>query len=201
MAADGAHRYTMQKRFLWIFEMADKSKDPKLEAIESIYEALKKLDDKDRRNVLASALALLGIEQANPVAQSAPSPIQRTSPSASSKPISLVELYNEKEPSTNPEKIALFAYYREKSEGFPRFARDDLRAYFAKARLQPASNYDRDFVEAVKRGWIHEDGSDSYLTTKGVEAVESGYEGASASNKKTRARVTRKKKKKKSGRR
>jgi hypothetical protein len=83
----------------------------------------------------------------------------------------------EKQPGTNAQKIALFAYYREKYEGLSRFERSDLQPYFAKARLTPASNFDRDFVEAVKKGWIHEEKADSYLTTKGVEAVESGFEG------------------------
>ena len=43
------------------------------------------------------------------------------------------------------------------------------------ARQEPPSNYGRDFVEAIKRGWIHEDGENSYITTKGIEAVESGF--------------------------
>jgi hypothetical protein len=62
-------------------------------------------------------------------------------------------------------------------EGQPRFGRDDLKPYFAKAKITPAANYDRDFVEAVRKGWIHEEGSESYLTTKGIEAIESDFEG------------------------
>lgn len=183
--------------------MADKAKDPKLQAIESIYEALKKLDDKDRRSVLASALALLGMEAGSQASQ-APTQIissTRQFPPSSSRPISLVELITDKKPSNNPEKIALFAYYREKTEGVSRFARRDLEDYFAKAKLPPASNYDRDFVDTVKRGWIHEDGADSYLTTKGVEAVESSYEGAGGSVRTSGSRSAKKKKKKKRSRR
>lgn len=185
--------------------MADKVKDPKLQAIESIYEALKKLDDKDRRSVLASALALLGMEVGSQATQTSQPPTQivgsvRQFPPSSSRPISLVELITDKKPSNNPEKIALFAYYREKTEGVSRFARRDLEDYFAKAKLPPASNYDRDFVDTVKRGWIHEDGADSYLTTKGVEAVESSYEGASGSVRTSGSRDKKKKKKKRSRR-
>jgi len=27
----------------------------------------------------------------------------------------------------------------------------------------------------VKKGWIHSDGADSYITSKGIEEVESGF--------------------------
>jgi len=50
-----------------------------------------------------------------------------------------------------------------------------LHSYFSKAREKPPANFDRDFVEAVKRGWIHEEDSESYLTSKGIEAIESGF--------------------------
>ena len=84
---------------------------------------------------------------------------------------------NEKRPGTNAQRIAAFAYYRERTESNPRFSRADLELYFQKAKLAPAGNYGRDFAEAVRAGWIHEDGAESYLTTKGIEAVESGFEG------------------------
>jgi hypothetical protein len=91
--------------------------------------------------------------------------------------MSLIELIQDKKPGTNAQRIALFAYYREKFEQIARFGRDDLEAYFAKAHESPPSNYNRDFVEAVKKGWVHEDESDSYVTTKGIEAVENSFEG------------------------
>jgi hypothetical protein len=159
--------------------MADKGRDRDIVALEAVYAALKDLDEAARKKVLSSVFALLGLEQA----QGQPSPIhriqgdQRHIPVSASRPVSLVELINNKKPGTSAQRIALFAYYREKSEGVSRFGRDDLELYFAKAKQTPAGNYDRDFVEAVRKGWIHEDGTDSYLTTKGVEAVESGFEG------------------------
>jgi hypothetical protein len=155
--------------------MAEKGKDPNIVALEAVYAALKDLDPAGRKKVISSAFALLGLEEPAPLAS--PHLEERHSPPTASRPISLVELIGDKKPGTNAQRIALFAYYREKAEGLSRFARDDLKSYFAKAKLPPASNYDRDFVEAVRKGWIHEDSADSYLTTKGIEAVESGFEG------------------------
>ena len=91
------------------------------------------------------------------------------------RPLSLVELMQDKQPHTSAQKITLFAYYREKHEGVSRFARENLRDYFSKAKEKPPANFDRDFVDAVKKGWLHEDNSESYVTTKGIEAVELGF--------------------------
>lgn len=158
--------------------MAEKGRDPHIAALEAVYAALKDLDPSGRKKVLSSVVALLDLDAAPPLhAPSRHSIAEERHLPTSSRPVSLVELVNDKKPGTSAQRIALFAYYREKSEGFSRFARDDLKPYFAKAKQPPASNYDRDFVEAVRKGWIHEDGTDSYLTTRGVEAVESGFEG------------------------
>jgi hypothetical protein len=88
-----------------------------------------------------------------------------------------MELIQAKAPATNAQRIAIFAYYREHVEGNARFAKEDLKAYFAKAKQPPPANYDRDFGQAVTLGWIYEDGADSYLTSKGLEAVEAGFGG------------------------
>jgi hypothetical protein len=159
--------------------MAEKGRDPHIVALEAVYAALKNLDANDRKRVLSSAFALLEVGGVLPIqANLQPqTPSDKALISTAARPISLVELINEKTPNTNAQRIAVFAYYREKSEGASRFARDDLRSYFAKAKLSPAANFDRDFVDAVRKGWIHEDAEDSYLTTKGIEAVESGFEG------------------------
>ena len=74
--------------------------------------------------VLSSAFALLGVEGTPAVGSS----VQNTTApvvaaSTSTRPVSLVELIADKKPATNPQRIALFAYYREKSEGLSRFAR------------------------------------------------------------------------------
>lgn len=178
------------------------AKDAKFEAVEAIYSALKKLDDAEQRSVLASVYTLLGLEgprqQLTPAVSAPVHP--RQAAAVSSRPVSLGELINDKKPGTNAQRIALFAYYREKSEGLSRFSRSDLEPYFAKARLAPAGNFDRDFGEAVKRGWIHEDGADSYLTTRGVEAIESNYEGERkyAGPKASGKRKTKKKKRRRS---
>jgi hypothetical protein len=161
--------------------MAPKDGTPEIKAHQEVYSALKDLDDETRRRVLSSVLALLGMNETLPSSVPAPTSTAKDTglptPTVSSRPVSLIELMQEKSPSTNAERITLFSYYREKYEGYQRFERRDLQPYFAKARLAPAANYDRDFVEAVKRGWIHEDGTDSYLTSKGVEAVESSFAG------------------------
>src|SRR5438552_707830 len=129
--------------------MASKDGTPEIKAHQEVYTALKDLDSETRRRVLSSVLALLGMDE--PLPTSSPlgtSPARETrslSSSVSARPVSLIELMQEKRPSTNAERITLFAYYREKAEGFQRFERRDLQPYFAKARLAPAANYDRDF--------------------------------------------------------
>ena len=176
--------------------MAQRGRDPHIVALEAVYAALKDLDPSGRKKVLSSVFALLELEGGPALHPISSHPIieERHPVTTSSRPISLVELVNDKKPGTNSQRIALFAYYREKSEGLSRFARDDLKPYFGKAKQPPASNYDRDFVEAVRKGWIHEDGADSYLTTKGVEAVESGFEGERKYTKGRKAAATAKRK-------
>jgi hypothetical protein len=162
---------------LWEVEMPDKGRDASIVAIEAVYAALKDLDAATRRRVLSSAFALLGVEGPAVLNSSQGTSSPSREPAQPARPIGLVELINEKRPGTNAQRIAAFAYYREKAEGNPRFSRADLETYFAKARLLPARNYGRDFAEAVRAGWIHEDGAESYLTTKGIEAIENGIEG------------------------
>ena len=163
--------------------MPDKKRDPEIEALQSVHAALKPLAAEERTRVLASVYALLGIPPAAPPPSkpAAPSTTEASAASISTRsqtrPLSINELVQEKSPGTSAQRIALFAYYRDKHEGIPRFTREDLKAYFAKAKEQPPKNYDRDFIEAVKKGWIHEDGAESYVTSKGIEAVESGFAG------------------------
>jgi hypothetical protein len=167
--------------------MAEKKRDVEIEALEAVHAALKPLTPDQRAKVLASVFALLGIQReglagtdtpaASVARPPASSPTPELQPRPSGRPLSLNELLRGKPPGTSAQRITLFAYYRDKHEGIQRFGRNELRAYFAKAKEQPPRNYDRDFVEAVKRGWIHEDGDDSYITSKGIEIVESGFAG------------------------
>src|SRR5215813_9362071 len=165
--------------------MARGKKDPEVSALEAVHAALKPLKPDARRKVLASVSALLQIAADASIVRSGERPTHMPPPRAEGtvsvsapRPMSLVELVSEKRPGANPQLLALFAYYREKSEGSSRFSRDDLRPYFAKARIPPPANFSRDFSEAVKKGWIHEDGDESYLTSRGLEAVEAGFQGA-----------------------
>src|SRR5882762_5954257 len=162
---------------------AKKSSDV-LTAHEAVYKALLPLEAEDRQKVLASVCALLDITTSNlPVRSPVGSPpVLPGAPSSprepATRPLSLVELMQEKHPGTNDQRITLFAYYRDRHEGKSRFSREDLKEYFGKAKEPPPGNYDRDFTRAVKQGWIHEDGSDSYITSKGIETVEAGFTGA-----------------------
>lgn len=176
--------------------MADKS-DPQIAALDAVYRALKPLDSEDRKRVLASVFALLGIEKDAELKTNATNEPNNTGTvtafrQSTARPTSLIETIDEKHPATNAQRIAVFAYHREKYEGQSRFSRGDLKSYFPKAKLPPAGNFDRDFTEAVRRGWIHEDESDSYLTTRGIEAVESGFEGERQSPKKASKQKPRK---------
>lgn len=162
--------------------MPERKQDPVISAVEAVHSALQPLDPEARRKVLDSIYALLDIVSSRPSV----APIQAEQQSGISRahevytktgqrPMSLIEVMREKKPSTNVQRIAVFAYYREKYEGIARFSRGDLEAYFMRAKLAPPTNYDRDFVNAVKEGWIHEDDAESYLTSTGIEAVESGF--------------------------
>ncbi len=186
--------------------MATKKEDAALKAFKVVYAALRALDATDRQKVLSSLFALLEIPPVTPSGAPLSAPARESPGTAhstiqpSSRPLSLVEMIQEKKPGTNAQRIAVFAYYRERHEGQSRFGREDLRAYFAKAKLAPAGNYDRDFVEAVKKGWVHEDGTESYLTSKGIEVVESGFQGERKVNY-SRPRSAPKRKRKTSNRR
>jgi hypothetical protein len=158
------------------------TKDPTISALEAVHAALKPLDAPERQRVLASVYALLGINEAPapanaPTVSSGGQPELRSKPSPSSpaRPVAIRELIQEKKPSTHPEFITLFAYYREKHQNLPTFSRAALAEYYATSREKPPKNFDRDFVEAVRRGWIHEDGDNSYITSKGLEVVESNF--------------------------
>lgn len=125
-------------------------------------------------------------------------PARPAAPSQSSRPISPVELIREKQPATNAQLIAIFAYYRDKQEGKSRFDRSDLKPYFANAKCPAPTNYDRDFTNAVKLGYVYEDGTDSYITSRGVEAVKAGFDGKGEPRGGAAKAKKKKKKKKKS---
>lgn len=162
--------------------MPEKKQDPVISAVEAVHRALEPLDSETRRKVLDSIYALLDVAGPKPSGaqiqtgqQSGISRVHEVPVKPGARPMSLIEVMREKNPATSTQRIAVFAYYREKYEGIARFSRDDIEAYFARAKLAPPANYGRDFVNAVKEGWIHEDGAESYLTSRGIEAVESGF--------------------------
>lgn len=159
-------------------------KDAEILALEAVHSALKNLDADARAKVLTSVAALLEIpgmllsSKVMPASQ----PINPPRPTGlalavetKNRPTSLIEYLQQISPGSNSQYITSFAVYREKYEGMARFSRNDLEAYFSKAKLKPPGNFIRDYNEAVKKGWIHDDGSDSYVTTKGIEMIEAGF--------------------------
>jgi hypothetical protein len=175
-----------------------------ISAAKAVMEALEPLAPDERTRVLKSASALYGIvlpsREAALGAESveADSDEEGRSPKASSanrgKRKSLVEFLQEKDPATNAQRLATFAYYREHVEGKGEtFGRGDLEDYFASAKLKRPSNYDRDWRSAVSEGWIHDDGSSSYLTQSGEAKVSDGFGGRG----KARGTAVTKKRKKK----
>jgi hypothetical protein len=147
--------------------------DATFAALQAVHEALRPLSAEDRARVLDSVVTLLDVATPS-------SPLQRQTAPSLVTPVpgrrpSVVEILSDRKPVTIPGKIVLFAYYREKYEGLSRFARDDLVAYFGKAKETPPTHFGREFDKAVKKGWLHEEGADSYITSRGIEEVESGF--------------------------
>jgi hypothetical protein len=161
--------------------MPNEKKDKTISALESVHAALKPLSVEDRLRVLASVNALLEIPS-SPIAllkskaiSNAEEATQVSPEPATRRPLAIRELIQDKHPQTHSQYIALFAYYREKYQNLATFSREALRTYYSLSRENPPGNYDRDFVKAVTNGWIHEQGNESYITSKGIEAVESGF--------------------------
>lgn len=171
--------------------MAEAQKEPEVEALQQILTALKPLPAGLRSRVIASVQVLLGIQGPLSSTEAGTPPEKTEVPegesggrartSSKDRLTSIGELVAAKGPRTNAQYITLFAYYRERYQGLTRFSRDDLRQLFADARKKPPENYARDFGETVKKGWIHEDGDNSYITSKGMEIAESGFEGPTRS--------------------
>lgn len=164
--------------------MSSPKQDPEVQAVNTIVQSLRPLDPEAQQRVLQSSLALLGLAIAthsrSPETTSPPSGPPgsgNTNAPSGRKPKGLTELLLEKNPGTNAQRIVLFAYYRREVEGLETFARQELKAYFAKARISPPANFDRDFAKAVDAGWIHEDGENTYLTNSGDQLVANGFEG------------------------
>jgi len=156
------------------------------EAATTVMGALQTLTDEERSRVIQSAAALFGVSVQPANHQQASVGGGRTSGGSSEtgggsgggKRMSLVELIKEKQPATNSQRIACFAYFREHYEGLEHFSSSDLSGYFAKARLPaPGPNYMRDYNNTVKSAWIHDEGAQSYLTQEGEHAVEGGFGG------------------------
>lgn len=154
-----------------------------VDAVQLVFSALEPFDEAARQRILASAVSLLG--SGFPASTAAPvggsghfRPVTIQAPlSPGERPLSPIEVIQQKNPATNAQRIAVFAYYREKVEGQSRFSKEELRTYFPKAKQPAPQNFDRDYQQAIRLGWIYDDGTDSYLTSKGLETVEAGFGG------------------------
>jgi hypothetical protein len=165
--------------------MAESSETKVTLAATAVMKALEPLSSEERARVLHSAAALHGISfsrrsggttgpESDKVSEGGQDAVEEA---GQGKRLSIVEFLRQKEPVTNSQRIAAFAFYREHVEKKGNFARGDLEHYFALAKLAKPGNYDRDFAGAVREGWVHEDGSESYLTQGGERAVREGFGG------------------------
>ena len=153
------------------------------DAVTTVIEALKSLSEEERIRVLRAASALYGvsfkknineIEEIETVSEKNNSSTEKSS---TKKKKSIAEYVKSKSPATNSQRIATFACFREKYEGKTTFSPKDLEEYFSSAKLSKPGYFMRDFNSAVKEGWIHEEGENSYLTSTGEGAVEAGFGG------------------------
>lgn len=177
--------------------MADDNSTAVSAAAISVINTLQPLAPDERLHVLNAAAALYCVHLSGPRQSHEPQPQtqQRAFSAAQArvegqKPVSVGEFLREKSPATNAQRIACFAYYREKYEGHEHFSKSDLVGYFAAARVAKPGNYDRDYSSAVKENWIHDNGAESYLTQTGEAAVSAGFDGKA----KPRGTAARKKK-------
>jgi hypothetical protein len=183
--------------------MSGSDNDPVTSAAGTVISALQPLTTDERQRVVDAVSALFGLLTSRRGAGISDSAESRDEPdrfadtgapkgkTGEGKRQSIVEFLNTKNPATNSQRLACFAYYREHVEKMGQnFAKADLKPYFASAKLPKPGNYDRDFREAVGTSWIHEDGANSYLTQAGEAAVSTGFggkgrpRGTSASRKK-----------------
>lgn len=92
--------------------------------------------------------------------------------------LSLREYLDKIGASKKPEQIATIAHYVCEIEGQHDFSRDDIRSRFITAREPPPGNFGRDFVVALKNGWIaevHGKKNRYYVTAKGAQAINSNF--------------------------
>lgn len=161
------------------FCMSDQSIKSVIEVAAIVMKTMDPLNDEDKQRVLTSIAALFNLHLPNTKKNDTENAGNDSSEQVRNdrKKTSLVEILKEKVPATNLQRIAVFAYFKEKYEGKDRFTKSEILPMFAAAKLPKPGNFDRDFSTVIKEGWIHEDGSECYLTATGEEVVESGFQG------------------------
>lgn len=101
-------------------------------------------------------------------------------PSLGVRRTSLREFLEESQAQRNPDKITVIAEYLFQFEEAEVFTREDIRGRFRLAGEAPPANFPRDFMWAIKNGWIAEDSKSPgsfYVTHKGRNAIENKFSG------------------------
>ena len=94
------------------------------------------------------------------------------------------ELFAEKKPSSEVEKVVAAGYYIENVEGVSGFNVDDLQRCFVQAKEKTPGNLNDAVYKGIKKGWMAElpekkEGKKAWqLTRTGEETVAQGFESA-----------------------
>jgi hypothetical protein len=93
-------------------------------------------------------------------------------------PLSLREYLDDVKAVRKPDQIVTIGHFICEHEHAGDFGRDDIRSRFASAREPLPANFSRDFAWTVKNGWVaevHGKKDRYYVTSKGIQAVESHF--------------------------
>jgi hypothetical protein len=110
----------------------------------------------------------------------APGPVPRLAPASIARPGLVAttprEALDTAKASTNPERIVAFAGMIH-AEGKDTFTLEDIKPLFRRAREATPKNLSRDFDVVVRAGWADqaEEKGEYYLTTKGLETLDAGF--------------------------
>jgi hypothetical protein len=96
----------------------------------------------------------------------------------SAKRLSLREVLDDANATSNAEKIVVIGAYVTSQEGAADFSRDDAKNRFRAAGEPAPANIHRDFAAAIQNGWIAEDLKKVgrfYVTQKGSTAIANKF--------------------------
>ena len=105
--------------------------------------------------------------------------------------VSLGEFVHQHEPTTYPEKVLAIAAYLKEFRTRESFSPEDIRPLFRTIGDVPPANFGRDFRIAISNSWVAPDDRDPnafYVTSIGLKALNSNFDGDSIKRRKTRKR-------------